>query len=129
MKFYDGNVDIVIVECDMEIYGTKKLKVKALGKSSRKVSVPALDYAMEGKKQDIKKVENKMQIVIEVEAKQSRIAEEKQRATKPNKNGQFPLDTDITMCQTDLKVLGGRTSWLNNNILSIGMKQIAPHTP
>ena len=50
VQFEDGDVDTRIDYCDMEMYGTRKLKPKALGKSMRKSTVPALDYDMERNK-------------------------------------------------------------------------------
>ena len=79
VQFDDDDVDTGIEKYDMEMYGDKKLKLQVLGKSLWKSSVLALDSAMEGKKQDVNKVEEKAQVVIAVEEKQSVIVEEKQR--------------------------------------------------
>ena len=129
MQFDDGDVDTGIEEWNMEMYCAKKLKVQALRKSSRKASVPVLDSAIEEKKQDVKKVENKVQVVLGVEAKQSVIVEEEQRLIKPKTISQFPLDYGISMCQIDLKYFGERTAWLNDNILAIGIKRIMSRVP
>ena len=49
VKFDYSDVDTGIKEYDMEMYVTKTFKVQNLGKTSQKVSMPALDSAMEEK--------------------------------------------------------------------------------
>ena len=46
MQFDVSDVDTRIEECNMEMYGAKKLKVQAFGKYSPKELVPALDFAI-----------------------------------------------------------------------------------
>ena len=70
-----------------------------------------------------------MQILIDIEVKQSVIMEGKQRKIEPNTIGQFPLDAGITVCQTDLAMLRVRKAWTNNNILEIGIKWIMSYMP
>ena len=50
VKFDEGDVGTGIEKCYMEMYGSKNLKVQALGKFSQKASVPILESDMEWKK-------------------------------------------------------------------------------
>ena len=79
------------------MYGGKTLKVYASCKFTWKASVPDLYSAVKGKMQYVNKVQKKVQVVIDIEAKQSGIMEEKQRAIKPKKIEQFIPDTGIAM--------------------------------
>ena len=99
------------------MYGGKTLKVYALCKFTWKASVPDLYSAVKGKMQYVNKVQKKVQVVIDIEAKQSGIMEEKQRAIKPKKIEQFIPDTGIAMWQMDLEFLQQHMACIKENVL------------